>query len=154
MTENSKTAEEFQFELSGQEYKVHEETDKDGTPRLYTNNGELLVLLSSDYSGGWSTQVKGKIAKTLLMDARVVREVYDKYIAPLQCKRRTCKIDEVPMRTFLKSIGLEDMDIQLVIGSLSCLTINFVPRDKLFTVSEYDGLEEIHIFNKDEWHTS
>jgi len=146
--------------LNLEEVPVQElQSEKLGFCRLYSNRGELLVLVTNGYGSAWSASLSPKIAPHLLMDARVVAFFYQNYIVPLQTEQRKCKcrgflcgcsLDEAPMRTFLESLGFED----IYLGGLNNLSIKFIPGDKKFQVREYDGAESICFFKEENWHSS
>ena len=69
-----------------------------GFSKYYTKNGNLMVLLSTDYGSGWSTSCyDAKESVQLLMDSRIIRFFLDTYDEDYN-KRR----DERPMKTFFK----------------------------------------------------
>ena len=142
-----------------------------GVKRLYTDKGELLVLLATGYGSPWSAKSCGcptkDIRNHLLMDARIVKFFYDTYIAPLAAEPRKCKcgmvcscgVDEAPMRQFLndyfKMLGFEEEHTQRIyLGGLRSLQIAVVPADKKFQVTEYDGMESLMFYNPESWHSS
>ena len=150
-------------ELVLEEVLVHEVKNETlGFSRLYTNdgdgNGKLIVLTTNYYGSGWSTEIRTNHSKQLLMDARIVRFFYKTYIVPLHTKPRTCEcglvcgcsVDQEPMRKFLKELGIET-EFLPSLGSLKNLSIEFVPPNKKFRVSAYDGLESIEVYNEEYW---
>jgi hypothetical protein len=134
--------------------------EKLGFSRLYTDKEELLVLVSGGYGSAWSSDLitNKDLASRLLMDSRIVRFFYDTYIAPLIGKQRTCRcgmicvceVDEEPMKEFLEQLGFKD----IYLGGLRNVSIQTVPANKKFRVTEYDGCETLLFYHEESWHTS
>ena len=145
-----------------EEVGVHEVYNESlGFSRLYTDKGDLLVLVSVGYGSGWSTDpyMHKNVSRRLLMDSRIVRFFYDTYIAPLIGKPRSCgccsllcqcRPDKAPMEKLLKELGLPDVDL----GGLRDLEIQSVPANKQFRVQSYDGAESITLFDPPSWEMS
>ena len=148
--------------LTLEEVPVHEEYNETlGFSRLYTDKGELLVLISSGFGSSWSADCYAKkdLTRHLLMDARIVRFFYDTYIKPLVGKQRpchgcglvcSCRVDEAPMQQFLEELGFPDV----YLGCLKNLTIETVPPNTKFRVTEYDGSESLIFYSEASWENS
>jgi hypothetical protein len=146
--------------LSLKEKKVHEVfDDKLGFSRLYTEDGELLILVAGYYGAPWSLWNKKPISQQLRMDARIVKFFYNTYIAPLIGKKRSCsgcgflcscRVPEEPMQAFLATVGLEDVDT----SGLRHLQIHVIPPATKFKVMDNSGTEEVVLFDASTWESS
>lgn len=110
--------------------------DSEGFPKMYTLNDELIVLVSLGPKGdwdkekygfqyGWSTVCHRKNARQLLMDARIIKYVYEKFIVP--DRRNVDLLSEhecVPVRDFFESLGIENE----YVGTIASLDIVNVPK--------------------------
>lgn len=107
---------------------------------LRNKNGDLAVLISPGYGGGWSTWCSE--SRKMLADARIIRFFLENYGQGEKSSR-----DQGPMETFLESLGLEDFTM---VGFRN-LEVQFVPKGSLFQVHEYDGSEYIVLFDEKKW---
>ena len=102
-----------------------------GVSRLYTDKGELLILIASGYSSTWSAN-----PVSLRMDARVIWFFYNTYIIPCECGcngfMRNRKVDEAPMKAFLKGLGFRHVYLR----GFQNLAIEIVPPNKKFRINE------------------
>ena len=125
-----------------------------GFSRLYTEKGELLILITSARGCSWWNANPNSPMINLMMDARIVWFFYETYIIPCECGCngfvRNWKVDEAPMKAFLEGLGLYDIDL----GGLPNLAIEAVPPNKKFRVTESNGLECLVIYNDDDWFSS
>lgn len=96
-------------------------------PRLYDEDGNLLVLVSHGYGAGFSTWICDEVC----YDARIVGAFIDNkgadYVAEL-----------------IKSLGYDSYPCMN--GYSSC-SICKVPKGSMFRIKEYDGAESLEIFS-------
>jgi hypothetical protein len=116
-----------------------------GFSRLYTKDGDLLVLITADYGLGWSTFSPGH-SNQLLMDARIIRFFYNTYLQNLRSRR--VKDEEKPFLEFLQSLGIHDTLVTTIQPISKFLTIKCIPNGAQFKIHEYDGKESI-IYKED-----
>lgn len=145
-----------------EEVPVHEVYDEAlGFSRLYTEKGELLVLISGGCGTTWTAnQFNGKdVRRRMLMDARIVRFYYDTYLAPLMGDSRPYgergratlrSMDVAPMQQFLEDLGFADIHL----GGVYNLAIEIVPPNTRFRVAEYDWRESLVFYREQDWEIS
>lgn len=91
--------------------------------------GQVAVLVSPGYGGGWSTWVDDSVAEELLFDPDIVRAVLDG------------KKDTVPDLVEAKYPGR-----YVFTGGTHQLEVEWVTKGSRFMVEEYDGSESIRVF--------
>ena len=97
-------------------------------PKLYDENGNLLVLVSPGYGAGFSTW----ICEEVCYDARIVGAFID--------NKSAYYVSEL-----IKSLGYDTCPYMG--GYLDCVVCK-VPKGSLFRINEYDGSESIEIFSE------
>lgn len=130
---------------------VTEVTDPElGFPRMYDKKGNLLILRSNSFGKGWSTGVRDENSRMMLMDARIIRFFYEKYIvsgAQGRLSHDESTVGYAPMREFLTSLGIKGESL----NALRRLVIDGVPKGKPFMMVVCDGMESICLPNKIAW---
>jgi hypothetical protein len=108
----------------------------EGFPLMYTSEGALLSLMSLGSLGEWNSQERGfqygwstvcnrKNASQMLLDARIIKFVYDNFIANGRGRVDLLPEDEcVTVRDFLKTVGIEGE----YAGTMGSLTIEKFPN--------------------------
>jgi len=131
-----------------QEFKEH--TNKAGNKykSIYTIDNKtqkkyLLILISVGYGSGWSTEYDNEIQHQLLTDSRLIYDVYNKKI-----KMNKNEIDTDYYNN--KLFGNYFCEYFYYFGLESC-EIQFVEKGEQFKITNYDGYENIEIYNSNIW---
>ena len=126
---------------SFQEVKVPNETfqevevPNESYSKVVDKNGSVAVVLTNDYGSGWSTCSKYK-AK-MMFDSKIVWCVYTGFNKSLT----EDEYNEWMMETIFPEI--DDGYIPGCFSSFRQLTVEFIPKNTMFTISENDGAEHI-----------
>jgi hypothetical protein len=116
-----------------------------GFSKCYTKGGSLVILLSTDYGKGWSTDCYSKKdALQLMMDARIIRFFIDTYDDDCY-KTRHVK----PMKTFVESLNFKDTEF--FIGGLRSLELVLIDKGVKFKIDSYDGAEYVLEYADEDW---
>lgn len=100
--------------------------------KKYERDGEVAVLISPGYGGGWSTWNDEEYRDQLLFDSRIVEAVLNN------------DLDEA--EKIAKSISPE---VYIFTSGVCDLNVVWIPKDVLFRVEEYDGSESCVIGTSD-----
>ena len=120
--------------------------------KLVTSDGDVLVLISPGYGGGWSTSCYDpSLRKQMILDSRLVQ-----YIASKDFKEHFSKnknsidiINDIYFKQLISTFFSQDItkECYLDIHNFSQLCIDMVPENSQFCIVEYDGSESIEMFN-------
>jgi len=107
------------------------------TDKYYNKNGDVAVLISKDYGGGWSTW-NSDYAEEMVFDKDIVKIILDNPIRPETILRlRPEDYDKV------KEICKTKYPKAYVDGMDDCLTVEWLKPGTEFMIHEYDGSESI-----------
>lgn len=102
---------------------------------LYVNEmDEVGVLYSPGFGAGWSTWNSDCYA----YDKRIV----EKFIEDPDMFHITDKIRCQDLKTFMTNLGYDGY-----YGGADDLRLTFIPRGTMFRITEYDGAEDVEIFD-------
>jgi len=89
-------------------------------------DGEVAVLVSPGYGGGWSTW-NSEHREILCMDAEIVQAVLD---------------GDIP-----KAVGIAEQKCggRVFSGGAEDLEVRWVEKGKSFEIDEHDGFENLHV---------
>jgi hypothetical protein len=114
--------------------------------KLVAEDGSVAVVLAGDYGGGWSSSESDSSVKTQMMfDSRIVR-----YVLSGENKNISQEDYNDLMKTIFPDLGYYRGDCD---GFFS-LTVKFIPKDTLFRIQEYDGIESIVLFDPKNYFTA
>jgi len=102
--------------------------------RLIRNGTHVAVMYAPGYGAGWST---------FNSDSKI-RCLFDPLIA---CAVLLNKIEEIPEDYFSEENGYKDF----YGTALQQVTIEWLPKNTLFRVNEYDGFESIELLQDSNW---
>lgn len=94
-------------------------------------DGKVAVVISPGHGAGWSTWNDHKFREILCMDAEIAQAVLDE------------NLKEVIRLVKEKCNNRVDVDL----GEVDTLRIEWLPKGERFEISEYDGHEEIVIYS-------
>lgn len=113
--------------------------------KLVAEDGSVAVVLSGDYGYGWSSSESDSSVKhQLMLDSRIVRYVLSGE------NKNICENDYNDlMKTIFPELGYVPGDFD----GFCALTVKFIPKNTLFRIQEYDGLESIVLFDPSNYFT-
>ena len=120
---------------------------------LESKKGYTPVIYSPRYGAGfttWNTEIKPH-------DEAMIRAIVEEGIVVEVCNDNsyyedsiTVEIDKQPLTEIIKKLGYSCNDLYLGCCDDS-FTIIFIKKGNLFRVNEYDGSENVEIFNPDSY---
>lgn len=102
----------------------------------YEKDGNVAILYSPGYGAGWSTWNQEELS-------------YDKRVVEFFINHRESKkaLREESLKEAFKKMGYEDV----YFGGYDQIQIMWIPKGKLYRITEYDGWESIHFEDTYDW---
>lgn len=120
--------------------------------KVITLDGNVAVLYSDKIGGGWSTDASKSIQQQLIFDSRIVLYVLSEEFQGCKTKNQGQYKSDMQYPEFIKSIlGLHNIHC---LSGFSNLSVKFIPKDTLFRINVYDGLESVEVLDIQKYFTA
>ena len=116
--------------------------------KLVTPDGQVAILYSPHYGGGWSTSVFNDISPKhqLIFDSRIIVSLFSPGM----------RWSEKEYTEFMYSVFSDGKFFHMPDFSTykKKLKVKFIPEKTIFRINEYDGYESIEIYKPSSYFTS